>query len=51
MPTRVLQEFEEAITSNVAVRTALANMGIPIDDARELYSVLDWDDDGQLTVH
>jgi len=45
-----ITEFETALRESEAVRKIFQNMGISLGDVRELYSVLDWDESGDLTV-
>merc|ERR1719362_955634 len=44
------EEFESAMRQHDSIREIFDNMGISILDARELYSVLDWDESGDLTI-
>jgi voltage-gated sodium channel len=44
------EEFEAAMKAHPPIREIFDNMGISILDARELYSVLDWDESGDLTI-
>lgn len=43
-------EFEKIVLHNDQVKLILKKMGVAIDDAQELYSVLDWDHSGELTI-
>eukprot|EP00419_Tripos_fusus_P061617 CAMPEP_0172917742 /NCGR_PEP_ID=MMETSP1075-20121228/198854_1 /TAXON_ID=2916 /ORGANISM="Ceratium fusus, Strain PA161109" /LENGTH=511 /DNA_ID=CAMNT_0013777259 /DNA_START=7 /DNA_END=1542 /DNA_ORIENTATION=+ len=44
------EEFEKALMVHEPLREIFGKMGISIYDAKELYTVLDWDDSGDLTV-
>jgi len=44
------EEFETAMKAHPTIREIFDNMGISLLDARELYSVLDWDESGDLTI-
>mmetsp|Transcript_27154 Transcript_27154/g.53098 ORF Transcript_27154/g.53098 Transcript_27154/m.53098 type:complete len:181 (-) Transcript_27154:133-675(-) len=44
------EEFEAAMKDHPPIRDIFDNMGISLLDARELYSVLDWDESGDLTI-
>mmetsp|Transcript_27153 Transcript_27153/g.53096 ORF Transcript_27153/g.53096 Transcript_27153/m.53096 type:complete len:499 (+) Transcript_27153:21-1517(+) len=44
------QEFEVALKENPSIREIFNKMGISLHDAKELYTVLDWDDSGDLTI-
>jgi len=43
-------EFETALRESEAVREIFQKMGIALGDVKELYTVLDWDESGDLTV-
>merc|ERR1719362_1346616 len=44
------EEFEAAMKEHPTIREIFDNMGISLLDVRELYSVLDWDESGDLTI-
>mmetsp|Transcript_51246 Transcript_51246/g.119122 ORF Transcript_51246/g.119122 Transcript_51246/m.119122 type:complete len:539 (-) Transcript_51246:174-1790(-) len=48
--TITYEEFETALQESDAVRKIFSAMGIELNDVRELYTVLDWDESGDLTV-
>jgi len=44
------EEFEAALKAHPPIREIFNKMGISLHDAKELYTVLDWDDSGDLTI-
>jgi len=44
------QELQSAFKTNEAVIQNLEAIGLPPDNAEELYSILDWDHSGEITV-
>jgi len=44
------EEFETALKVHEPIREIFGKMGISLYDAKELYTVLDWDDSGDLTI-
>merc|ERR1719362_1473772 len=44
------EEFEKALRIHEPIREIFGKMGISLYDAKELYTVLDWDDSGDLTI-
>jgi len=44
------EEFKRALSESESVRSIFHNMGVSLSDVRELYTVLDWDDSGDLTL-
>eukprot|EP00419_Tripos_fusus_P031976 CAMPEP_0172765510 /NCGR_PEP_ID=MMETSP1074-20121228/179421_1 /TAXON_ID=2916 /ORGANISM="Ceratium fusus, Strain PA161109" /LENGTH=301 /DNA_ID=CAMNT_0013600469 /DNA_START=185 /DNA_END=1090 /DNA_ORIENTATION=- len=48
--TLSLEELEKALETNESVSNDLAEIGIPAEDAKELYKILDWDNSGEVTV-
>lgn len=45
-----LEEFNEGLRDNEAVQNLLTAMGIPNTDATELFRVLDWNGDEEVTI-
>jgi hypothetical protein len=45
-----LNEFQHALNSNESLTKRLESMGVPVDDAKELFAILDFDGDGKLTI-
>jgi len=43
-------ELSHALEKNVVVRRHLRNMGVPVENAKELFNVLDWDSSGVIQV-
>jgi len=44
------EELEAAFANNQSVMENLAEIGVPAEDAMELYKILDWDNSGEITV-
>merc|ERR1719414_1261595 len=44
------EEFETALHESEVLKEIFSTMGVSMNDVRELYSVLDWDGSGDLTV-
>lgn len=44
------EEFEKALQMHEPIAKMFGKMGISLYDAKELYTVLDWDDSGDLTI-
>lgn len=44
------EQFEAALKAHPPIREIFNKMGISLHDAKELYTVLDWDDSGDLTI-